>query len=149
MNDLDQLYQQVILDHAKERSGSPLQEAAAGHRHGESHQHNPICGDQIKVRVELANDGSLEKISWEGEGCSISMASASVLTDLATGLSHDEFLDKLNVFREMMRSRGSMIPDEEILEDAAAFVGVSKFPARVKCAMLSWVATEAALLAAQ
>lgn len=148
MNDLDQLYQQVILDHAKARSGSPLQEAAAGHRHGESHQHNPICGDQIKVRVELDDSGNLGKISWEGEGCSISMASASVLTELATGLSRDDFMDKLSVFREMMRSRGAATPDEEVLEDAAAFVGVSKFPARVKCAMLSWVATEAALLAA-
>ncbi|MCW4465128.1 SUF system NifU family Fe-S cluster assembly protein [Glutamicibacter sp. MNS18] len=149
MNDLDQLYQQVILDHAKARNGSPLQEAAPGHRHGESHQHNPICGDQIKVRVELGENGNLDTISWEGEGCSISMASASVLADLATGLSREDFLDKLNVFREMMRSRGTMVPDEDILEDAAAFVGVSKFPARVKCAMLSWVAAEAALLAAQ
>lgn len=149
MNDLDQLYQQVILDHSKARTGSPLQEATPGNRHGESHQHNPICGDQIKVRVELAENGELQKISWEGEGCSISMASASALTDLVTGLSHDEFFDKLNLFREMMRSRGSMVPDEEVLEDAAAFSGVSKFPARVKCAMLSWVATEAALLAAQ
>lgn len=148
MNDLDQLYQQVILDHAKARNGSPLQQAAAGHRSGESHQHNPICGDQIRVRVELGENGNLERISWEGEGCSISMASASVLTELATGLSSEQFLAKLEVFREMMRSRGAAEPDEDVLEDAAAFVGVSKFPARVKCAMLSWVAAEAALLAA-
>ena len=149
MNDLDQLYQQVILDHSKARTGSPLQAVTAGHRNGESHQHNPICGDQITVRVELADSGSLEKVSWEGDGCSISMASASVLTELVTGLNRDEFFEKLEVFREMMRSRGAMEPDEEVLEDAAAFVGVSKFPARVKCAMLSWVAAEAALLAAQ
>ena len=148
MNDLDQLYQQVILDHAKTRTGSPLQQPGQGHRHGESHQHNPICGDQIKVRVELGEGGGLQTISWEGEGCSISMASASVLTELATGLSRDEFMERLGLFREMMRSRGTAIPDEEALEDAAAFVGVSKFPARVKCAMLSWVAAEAALLAA-
>lgn len=149
MNDLDQLYQQVILDHSKARTGSPLQTVTAGHRNGESHQHSPICGDQITVRVELADSGSLETVSWEGDGCSISMASASVLTELVTGLNRDEFFEKLEVFREMMRSRGAMEPDEEVLEDAAAFVGVSKFPARVKCAMLSWVAAEAALLAAQ
>lgn len=149
MNDLDQLYQQVILDHAKARSGSPLRPAAAGHRSGESHQHNPICGDEITVRVELDSQGNLAEISWEGEGCSISMASASVLAELATGLSNEQFMAKLDAFREMMRSRGAVAPDEQVLEDAAAFGGVSKFPARVKCAMLSWVAAEAALLAAQ
>lgn len=148
MNELDQLYQQVILDHAKRRVGSPLVENTEGVLHGESHQHNPICGDQIRVRVELGEDGQFTSMSWEGDGCSISMASASVLSEMLPELSKDEFLDKLEIFREMMRSKGTFEPDEEVLEDAAAFVGVSKFPARVKCAMLAWVAAEAAMLGA-
>ncbi|WP_404289690.1 Fe-S cluster assembly sulfur transfer protein SufU [Glutamicibacter arilaitensis] len=148
MNELDQLYQQVILDHAKRRIGSPLVDPASGELHGESHQHNPICGDQIRVRVALDADAHFTTMSWEGDGCSISMASASVLSEMLPEMTRDEFLDKLEVFREMMRSRGTMVPDEEVLEDAAAFVGVSKFPARVKCAMLAWVAAEAAMLGA-
>ncbi len=147
MNELDQLYQQVILDHSKRRIGSPLVDPAGGHRYGESHQHNPICGDQIRVRVELDGE-QFTSMSWEGEGCSISMASASVLSEMLPELTREQFLDKLEVFREMMRSKGAMTPDEEVLEDAVAFVGVSKFPARVKCAMLAWVATEVAMLQA-
>ncbi|WP_411732501.1 Fe-S cluster assembly sulfur transfer protein SufU [Paeniglutamicibacter sp.] len=147
MNDLDQLYQQIILDHAKARHGAGLLEAPQGVAHGESMQHNPVCGDHIQLRVQL--EGSLVKnVSWEGDGCSISMASASVLSELATGIERDEFMAILDEFRELMRSRGSRAGDEEILGDGAAFAGVSKFPARVKCAMLSWVAAEAALLAA-
>ncbi|MCO1339519.1 SUF system NifU family Fe-S cluster assembly protein [Kocuria polaris] len=147
MSGLEQLYQQIILDHAKRRVGDGLQEPATGGRSGESHQHNPICGDQIRLRVEL--DGSrIAKVSWEGNGCSISMASASVLTELAEGVEQDELLELIDVFRELMRSRGSIEADEEVLGDGAAFAGVAKFPARVKCAMLAWVAAENALLAA-
>ncbi|RZU62053.1 Fe-S cluster assembly sulfur transfer protein SufU [Zhihengliuella halotolerans] len=148
MSGLEQLYQQIILDHAKRRVGDGLQEPATeGGRSGESHQHNPICGDQIRLRVEL--DGRrIATVSWEGNGCSISMASASVLTELAEGLEQDELLELIDVFRELMRSRGSIEADEEVLGDAAAFAGVAKFPARVKCAMLAWVAAENALLAA-
>ncbi|MFL4473478.1 Fe-S cluster assembly sulfur transfer protein SufU [Paeniglutamicibacter sp. MACA_103] len=147
MNDLDQLYQQIILDHAKARHGAGLLEAPEGVVHGESMQHNPVCGDHIQLRVQL--EGSIVKnVSWEGDGCSISMASASVLSELATGIEREEFMAILDEFRELMRSRGARAGDEEILGDGAAFAGVSKFPARVKCAMLSWVAAEAALLAA-
>lgn len=148
MNELDQLYQQVILDHSKRRFGSPLVETTEGLLHGESHQHNPICGDQIRVRVELNEEDHFEAMSWEGDGCSISMASASVLSEMLPEMTKEEFLDKLEIFREMMRSKGTFEPDEEVLEDAAAFVGVSKFPARVKCAMLAWVAAEAAMFGA-
>ncbi|MDR4533603.1 Fe-S cluster assembly sulfur transfer protein SufU [Glutamicibacter sp. PS] len=147
MNELDQLYQQVILDHAKRRVGSPLVEPAAAAQ-GESHQHNPICGDQIRVRVGLDEQNVFTSVSWEGEGCSISMASASVLSEMLPGMGRDQFLTTLDAFREMMRSKGTATPDEEVLEDAAAFVGVSKFPARVKCAMLAWVAAEAAMFGA-
>lgn len=147
MSDLDQLYQQIILDHARERHGAGLREAPAGVVHGESIQHNPVCGDYITLRVQLEGT-MLTNVSWEGDGCSISMASASVLSEMATGIERDEFMGILDEFRELMRSRGSRAGDEEILGDGAAFAGVSKYPARVKCAMLSWVAAEAALLAA-
>lgn len=147
MSDLDQLYQQIILDHARERHGAGLLEAPAGVAHGESIQHNPVCGDYITLRVQLQGT-VLKNVSWEGDGCSISMASASVLSEMATGMERDQFMDILDEFRELMRSRGSKVGDEDILGDGAAFAGVSKFPARVKCAMLSWVAAEAALLAA-
>ena len=148
MSDLDQLYQQIILDHAKARHGAGLLEAPEGIAHGESLQHNPVCGDHIQLRLQL-DGGVVKNVSWEGDGCSISMASASVLSEMAEGLDREEFMSILNEFRELMRSRGTRAGDEEVLGDGAAFAGVSKFPARVKCAMLSWVAAEAALLQAR
>ncbi|KNC18754.1 nitrogen fixation protein NifU [Arthrobacter sp. RIT-PI-e] len=144
---LEQLYQQIILDHAKERYGSPLREYDGAGRAGESHQLNPVCGDEITLRAGVA-DGSVTTVTWDGAGCAISMASASVLTGLAEGLPRDEVLVLVDAFREVMRSRGRIEADEEVLGDAAAFSGVSRFPARVKCAMLAWVALEESLLAA-
>ncbi|MBP3043965.1 SUF system NifU family Fe-S cluster assembly protein [Arthrobacter jiangjiafuii] len=150
--ELQQLYQQIILDHAKARHGAGLLDAPAEARSGESHQLNPTCGDEITLRAVVgesaAGDAAVEGISWDGQGCSISMASASVLTDLAAGLPRDEVLGLVENFREVMRSRGTVEADEEVLGDAAAFSGVSRYPARVKCAMLAWVALEEALLAA-
>ncbi|MET4059045.1 nitrogen fixation NifU-like protein [Arthrobacter sp. UYP6] len=158
--ELQQLYQQIILDHAKARHGAGLVEVPAGAKSGESHQLNPTCGDEITLRAVMgssatgdstANDDggpAVQGISWDGQGCSISMASASVLTDLAAGLSRDEVMELVENFREVMRSRGTVEADEEVLGDAAAFSGVSRYPARVKCAMLAWVALEEALLAA-
>ncbi|MEE1619973.1 Fe-S cluster assembly sulfur transfer protein SufU [Zafaria sp. Z1313] len=147
MSGLEQLYQQIILDHAKRRVGDGLLEPEAGHPWGESHQHNPVCGDQIRLRVEFAGD-AVERVSWEGSGCSISMASASVLAEAAPGLPAGELAELIEEFRLVMRSRGTREADEEVLGDAAAFAGVSRFPARVKCAMLAWVAAEQSLPAA-
>ncbi len=147
MGQLDQLYQQIILDHARERHGRGLTEPTPGHRNGESHQMNPVCGDEITLRA-CVNEGMITALTWEGDGCAISQASASILADLAPGLSRDDLLVRVDAFRELMRSRGKGEPDEELLGDAAALSGVSKFPARVKCAMLAWVALEEALLAA-
>ena len=149
--ELQQLYQQIILDHAKARHGAGLAEVPAGLKSGESHQLNPTCGDEITLRAvmgEASGDAAVQGISWEGQGCSISMASASVLTDLAAGMPRDEIMALVDNFREVMRSRGTVEADEEVLGDAAAFSGVSRYPARVKCAMLAWVALEEALLAA-
>lgn len=143
-DNLQQLYQQIILEHAKARHGDGLAEAPAGTVTHESHQMNPTCGDEIVLRA--AFDGSVvDRVSWEGNGCSISMASASVLTDLVAGLSRDEVAGLVDTFRELLRSRGTIEPDEEVLGDAAAFAGVSRYPARVKCAMLAWVALDETL----
>ncbi|WP_426976594.1 Fe-S cluster assembly sulfur transfer protein SufU [Pseudarthrobacter sp. O4] len=143
---LDQLYQQIILEHSKARHGSGLAGAVVpdGASSGQSHQLNPVCGDEITVRVAVA-DGKVREVRWDGDGCSISMASASVLTDLAEGMAAEEFRAVIDSFREVLRSRGKVAADPEVLGDAAAFEGVARYAARVKCAMLSWVAAEDAL----
>ncbi|MCU1529475.1 MAG: iron-sulfur cluster assembly scaffold protein [Frondihabitans sp.] len=134
------LYQQVILDHARARTGDgELPGADAQH-----YERNPTCGDEITVRVALEpGTDRIAALAWQGDGCSISMASASVLAELAPGLTLAELAERTDAFRAMMRSRGADEPDEDLLGDAIVFQGVSKFVMRVKCAMLSWVAAEA------
>jgi nitrogen fixation NifU-like protein len=141
VNGLDSLYQQVILDHAKARHGDTvLVDADASH-----FERNPTCGDEITVSIRLQpGTDRIAAVAWQGDGCSISMASASVLTDMAPGRTVPELLELTEAFRTMMRSRGAGEPDEDTLEDLVAFHGVSKFVMRVKCGMLAWVAAEAA-----
>ncbi|MEW1805234.1 Fe-S cluster assembly sulfur transfer protein SufU [Pseudarthrobacter sp. NPDC080039] len=143
---LDQLYQQIILDHSKARHGSGLAatEAPQGTSTGQSHQLNPVCGDEVTLRLAV-QDGKVAQVAWDGAGCSISMASASVLTDLAQGMTVAELHEVIDSFREVLRSRGKVHADPELLGDAAAFEGVARYAARVKCAMISWVAAEDAL----
>jgi nitrogen fixation NifU-like protein len=148
MSALDQLYQQVILDHARERHGFGLREAAAGQACAESHQYNPVCGDDLTVRVIVAMtpDGHVVRdVAWDGVGCSISQASTSVLHDLVVDCGVPQAREVVEQFRTMIRSRGSVVPDEEVLGDAAAFAGVGRHVQRVKCAMLGWTAFEDAL----
>ena len=142
MAGLEGLYQQIILDHSKQRHGDgPLEGADA-----EYHEYNPTCGDDITMRVRMApSHERIDAVAWQGDGCSISMASASVLTDLVQGRSIDEALATVQAFREMLRSKGEGDPDEDVLGDAIAFHGVSRYVMRVKCAMLAWVALEAAV----
>lgn len=145
---MEQLYQQVILDHAKfpHGRGLALGAAAAGHAVGESHQVNPTCGDEVTLRVdiEVAADAVpvVRTVSWDGQGCTISQASVSVLTDLVTDADLTEVDSLAESFRALMHARGDGLDadQEDALGDAAAFTGVAKYPARIKCAMLGWAA---------
>jgi nitrogen fixation NifU-like protein len=136
--DLDSLYQEIILDHYRSPHHAGLREPYEA----EVHHVNPTCGDEITLRVRY--DGTrIADVSYEGQGCSISQASASVLNELLVGKDLAEAQKIQGVFLELMQSKGRIEPDdamEEVLEDAVAFAGVSKYPARVKCALLSWMA---------
>ncbi len=144
MSDLDTLYRELILDHSKHPQHFGLAEEEGAH--ATSHQKNPVCGDEITLRARLTTDGeTIRDVTWEGSGCSISQASASMLSDIVEGMSRAEAAQLIEGFREALRSRGQIELDEEVYGDAAALTGVSKFSARVKCAMLAWVALEDAL----
>ena len=129
------MYQEIILDHYREKHHSGLRDP-----YGAQVQHvNPTCGDEVMLRVQLDGDRVVD-VSYEGVGCSISQASTSVMSDLVIGRSVADALALHEEFTEMMHSRGELEPDEDRLEDAIAFSGVAKFPARVKCALLGWSA---------
>ena len=131
---MDSMYQEIILDHYKHPHGKGLRDGDA-----EVHHVNPTCGDEITLRVRL-DGGTVADVSYESQGCSISQASASVLNDLVVGKTVGEAQQIQEAFLELMQSKGQAEGDEEVLEDAIAFAGVSKYPARVKCALLSWMA---------
>ena len=135
MHDLDSLYQEIILDHYKNPRSAGLREPYDA----EVHHVNPTCGDELTLRVHL-NDGVVEDISYDALGCSISQASTSVMTELLTGKTLDHALQVLGSFQELMQGKGQVEPDEDVLEDGIAFAGVAKFPARIKCALLGWMA---------
>ncbi len=132
---LDELYQTIILDHYREKHHSGLREPYEA----EVHHVNPSCGDELTLRVHLDGD-TIADMSYDGEGCSISQASTSILGDLVIDQDIDHFSGLYDEFLEMMHSKGEITPDEDRFEDAIAFAGVSKFPARVKCALLAWAA---------
>jgi len=132
---IDQLYQEIILDHYKHPHGKGLR-APFG---GEAHHVNTTCGDEVTFRVASA-DGVLSDISYDGLGCSISQASASVLHELLQGRPAAEAFAVHEAFVALMQGRGQVEPDEEVLGDGVAFAGVARYPARVKCALLPWMA---------
>jgi nitrogen fixation NifU-like protein len=137
--ELDALYQEIILDHYKNPHGKGLRDPYEA----EVHHVNPTCGDEVTLRVHLvdgAGGAVVEDVSYDAVGCSISQASASVLTDLLIGKPVDEAMSIHAAFQALMQGRGTVEPDEDVLEDGIAFAGVAKFPARVKCALLSWMA---------
>ena len=140
---VDDLYQEIILDHYR----NPHHRGLRDPFDVEVHHVNPTCGDEVTLRVRLA-DGSVEDVSYESDGCSISQASVSVMSDLVIGRSIGDALEVEREFHALMTSRGQGQPDEDVLEDAVAFVGVSKYPARVKCALLGWLAWKDAVVQA-
>lgn len=138
--DVESMYQEVILDHYRNPHGRGLRtpyEAEVFHV-------NPTCGDEITLRVHLS-DGRIEDVSYWNQGCSISQASASVLYDEVEGKPIEEAFATLDSFVDLLRSKGQGQVDEEALGDLVAFSGVSKYPARVKCALLAWMALREAV----
>jgi len=137
--DLEALYQEIILDHYRSPHHSGLREDFTA----EVHHVNPTCGDEITLRVDVVEkDGRpyVRDVSYDAVGCSISQASTSVMTDLVIDKPVEEAERILDHFMEVMHGRGKVEADEEILEDGVAFGGVAKFPARIKCALLGWMA---------
>ena len=141
--DLDSLYQEIILDHYK----NPLHAGLREPYEAEGHHVNPTCGDEVPLRVHVA-DGVVGDVSYDAVGCSISQASTSVMSDLLIGKRVDDALAVHEEFLALMQSKGAVEPDEDVLEDGVAFAGVAKFPARIKCALLGWMAWRDALVRA-
>ncbi|QZH63929.1 Fe-S cluster assembly sulfur transfer protein SufU [Mycolicibacterium farcinogenes] len=142
---MEQMYQEVILDHYKHPHNRGLREPFAA----EVHHVNPTCGDEVTLRVTLSDDTqTVADISYDGQGCSISQAATSVLTDQVIGQSVGDALKTVEAFTEMISSRGNVEGDEDVLGDGIAFAGVAKYPARVKCALLGWMAFKDALVQA-
>lgn len=143
---LEQMYQEVILDHYR----NPQLSGLRGPFGAEVHHVNPTCGDELTLRLELGPDGqTVEDISYEAQGCSISQASTSMMASLLVGKPVDEALEIFDGFHEMISSRGKVDGDEDLLDDAVALQGVSQYPARVKCALLGWMAFKDALVQQQ
>jgi len=141
---LDNLYQEVILDHYK----NPQNKKLSATYDAQVHHVNPSCGDEIDLNITV-KDGEVAAITWDGVGCSISQASVSILTDLLIGKSIEDAYKIYDEFVALMQSKGTVEGDEELLEDAVALAGVSKYPARIKCALLGWMAFRDASVQAQ
>ena len=136
---LESMYQDIILDHYR----NPHHKGLRDPFDAEVYHVNPTCGDEVTLRVVVKDVGGqpvVEDVSYDSLGCSISQASASVMTDLVIGRPVAEAMRIGDKFLELMQSKGQAQPDEDVLEDAVAFAGVSKYPARIKCALLGWMA---------
>jgi len=135
-SNLDTLYRQVIMDHYQNpRNRGYLENGTLT-----TEMNNPSCGDRISIQM-IVEDGIVEDIKFEGEGCSISMASASMMTQAVKGKKVEEALEMSETFSQMMLGE-KIDPDELALDDIIALEGVAKFPARIDCATLAWKAME-------
>ena len=132
---LESMYQEIILDHYR----TPHHKGLTEPYDVEVHHVNPTCGDEVTLRVRV-DDGVVADVSYDGSGCSISQASTSVMTDLVIDRKVDDALATADAFLALMQGQGKVEPDEDVLEDAVAFAGVARYPARVKCALLGWMA---------
>jgi nitrogen fixation NifU-like protein len=132
---LDNLYQEVILDHYK----NPQHKKLSPTFDAQVHHINPSCGDEITLNVTLSGE-TVANVSWDGVGCSISQASVSILSDLVLGKTLAQAQEISDSFMALMQSKGTQTGDENLLEDAVALAGVSQYPARIKCALLGWMA---------
>ncbi len=141
---VEQLYQEIILDHYRVKRNAGLRDPYEV----EVHHVNPSCGDELTLRLAVA-DGAVTDVSYDAQGCSISQASTSVMTELVIGGSPQKALELYDGFQKMIQGQGKVSLDEETFGDAVAFEGVAQFPARVKCAMLGWSAVRDALLRVQ
>jgi len=140
---LDNLYQEVILDHYK----NPLNKSLAKEYDVQVHHINPSCGDEITLNITLTGN-TISKITWDGVGCSISQASVSIASDLLVGKTLDVSESITEEFMDLMQSKGKKLGNELVLEDAVALAGVSQYPARIKCALLGWMAIKDAAMQA-
>ena len=140
---LDNLYQEVILDHYK----STLNKSLAKEYDVQVHHINPSCGDEITLNITLTCN-VISKITWDGVGCSISQASVSIASDLLVGKTLDVSESITQEFMDLMQSKGKKSGNELVLEDAVALAGVSQYPARIKCALLGWMAIKDAVIQA-
>ena len=137
--EVESMYQAIILDHYRHPHNKGLREPYSA----EVHHVNPLCGDEVTLRVaikDVGGDPAVADVSYDSLGCSISQASASVMTEMLIGKTVREAMEISGAFLELMQSRGAAEPDEDVLGDAVAFEGVSKYPARIKCALLGWMA---------
>jgi nitrogen fixation protein NifU and related proteins len=137
--EVESMYREIILDHYRNPHNRGLREPYDA----QAYHVNPLCGDEVTVRVALKDAGgepAVADVSYDALGCSISQASASVMTDAVIGKTVRDAMGISGAFLELMQSRGEAVPDEDVLGDAVAFEGVSKYPARIKCALLGWMA---------
>ena len=137
--EVESMYQEIILDHYRHPHNKGLREPYDA----QVHHVNPLCGDEVTLRVTLKDAGgepAVADVSYDALGCSISQASASVMTEAVIGKTVQQAMDISGAFLELMQSRGQAEPDEDLLGDAVVFEGVSKYPARIKCALLGWMA---------
>ena len=142
------MYQEIILDHYRK----PVNEGLREPYEAQVHHVNPTCGDECTLRVHLSGHGPdavVADVSYEAVGCSISQASASMMTELVIGHTVRDAFVTGDAFLHLMQGRGAVEPDEEALGDAIAFSGVAKYPARVKCALLGWMAFKDAAMQAE
>jgi nitrogen fixation NifU-like protein len=146
MMQLSNMYQEVILDHYKSPRGKGLKDPYDG----QAHHVNPTCGDEITVQVKLSQDKKkIESISYDGQGCSISQASASIMFEQVNQKSIEEFDQISDDFLKMMQGKGNYQGNEDLIGDGVSMIGVAQYPARVKCALLSWMAAKDAIIRAQ